>query len=121
MKILSNFLFVLCITIIVELVIVYLFGYRKKQEIIVIICINLITNPLLNYLLLLNHYFAFIKTNLTVIVFLELLVVLVEWRLLVYAIIGKSKKLFILSLLMNFCSYISGVLIINNFVASSGE
>jgi hypothetical protein len=102
---------VLLLTIIVELIIACFFGYKKKSEIIVIICINIITNPVLNYLLLLNNHFSFVKLNLFVIPFLEIVVILVEWRLLVYVLSGKSGNLLILSLLMNFCSYVSGVLI----------
>jgi hypothetical protein len=111
MSIIGNFLLALLLTISVELIIALLFGYKKKSEIIVIICINLITNPVLNYLLLLNFHFSFIKTNIVVILLLEILVVLVEWRLLVYALQANSRKLFILSLVMNFCSYITGVMI----------
>jgi hypothetical protein len=40
---------------------------------------------------------------------LEFLVVLAEWGMLVFALHGKPKPLFGLSLTMNACSYIVGV------------
>jgi len=106
-----NFLWALTLTEIVELTVAYLLGFRKKSIIITIISVNLITNPVLNYLLLLNYHFSFIKHNLIIILFLEMVMVFVEWKILVYALIDKPKNLFKLSLIMNFCSYISGVFI----------
>jgi hypothetical protein len=105
------FLWPLLITQVVEISIALILGFRKKTEIAVITCINLITNPILNYLLLANYQLAYVKINLLIIIFLELIVVIVEWRMLVYSIQQKSIKLFILSLAMNFFSYISGILI----------
>jgi len=106
-----NFLWALTLTEIVELTVAYLLGFRKKSIIITIISVNLITNPVLNYLLLLNYHFSFIKHNLIIILFLEMVMVFVEWKILVYALIDKPKNLFKLSLIMNFCSYLSGVFI----------
>jgi len=111
MIVVSKYLLVLLLTVVIELIIALFFGFKKKSQIIVIICINVITNPVLNYLLLLNYHFSIIKTELLLILFLEILVVLAEWRILVYALHQENKKLFILSLVMNSCSYLSGVLI----------
>lgn len=111
MSLISSYLLALFLTIVIELVIALFFGFRKKIEIIAIVFVNLLTNPILNYLLLVNNHFSFFKTNLLIILFLEFVVVLVEWKLLVYALQGKTKKLLLLSLLMNFCSYIAGVII----------
>jgi hypothetical protein len=106
----SYFLTLLFLTIVIELVVAYLFGLRKKIEIITIIFINCITNPILNYLLLVNNYFFLFKTSLFIILFLEFIVILVEWKLLVFSLQEKSMKLLMLSLVMNFCSYTIGIL-----------
>jgi len=110
MSLISSYLLALFLTIIIELIVAFFFGFRKKIDIIAIIFINLLTNPILNYLLLVNDYFSFFKSSLLIILFLEAIVVLLEWKLLVFALQGKSKKLLALSLVMNFCSYIVGVL-----------
>jgi hypothetical protein len=106
-----NLLSALVLTVLIESIIAGFLGYRTKSEIIAIICVNLITNPVLNYLLLLNYHFSIIKAEELLVLFLELSVVLVEWRLLVYALQQKSWQLFLLSLVMNSCSYLIGVLI----------
>jgi hypothetical protein len=96
---------------VIELGVALFFGFRKKIEIIAIIFVNLLTNPILNYLLLVNNHFSFFKTDLLIILFLEFVVILVEWKLLLYIIQNKSSKIFKLSFVMNFCSYIVGVII----------
>ncbi len=113
MALISQYLLVLLLTIAIELFVAFLFEYRKKKEIISIVFINAITNPILNYLLLVNHHFSIIKSQQLLIIFLEILVVIVEWRILVYALNQKNKKLFVLSLAMNSCSYLIGILIFN--------
>ena len=107
----GSYLVALLLTIAIETVVATFFGYRKKLEIATIIFINLITNPLLNYLLLINGYFKIAQINTTAILFLEIVIVLVEWLLLRFTLQQNSKKIFALSLVMNFCSYIAGVLI----------
>lgn len=101
----------LLLTIAIEVTVAILFGYRKKSEIWTVILINLITNPLLNYLLVINIYFWGVPLNAVVMVASEIVVVLVEWVLLRFALQQDSKKLFALSLAMNFCSFIVGFLI----------
>lgn len=107
----GSYLIALLLTIAIEIIVAIFFGFRKKSEIATIIFINLITNPLLNYLLFINGYFGISTINTMTIIFLEVLVVLVEWLLLRFTLEQNSKKLFTLSLAMNFCSYIAGVLI----------
>jgi hypothetical protein len=111
MLLINNYLFALFLTIAIELVVAFFFGFRKKSEIVAIVFVNLLTNPVLNYLLLVNNHFSFFKINLAITLFLELLVVLAEWKLLAYALQEKSKRILAMSFAMNFCSYIAGVLI----------
>jgi len=111
MTLISSYLLTLFLTIIIELGVTFFFGFRKKLEIIMIVFVNIITNPILNYLLLVNYHFSFFKSSLLIILILEVIVVLVEWKLLFFALQEKSEKLLKLSFAMNFCSYIAGVLI----------
>ena len=111
MSLINNLFFALFFTIVIELVVAFLFGFRKKIELITIVLVNLVTNPILNYFLLVNDYFSFWPRSMVLIIFLEVLIVLLEWRLLVYVRLEKTKKLLLLSALMNFCSYVVGVII----------
>lgn len=106
----ATYLLSLTLTLTVELIVSIIFGYRSKIEILSVILVSLITNPLLNFIFLSNNYFAFLTVNSFTILFLEVVVVLVEWRFLVFALQEKSKKLLVLSVVMNFCSYVAGVL-----------
>ncbi|MBV8212405.1 MAG: hypothetical protein JOZ08_04165 [Verrucomicrobia bacterium] len=104
-------LLALLLTEIVEITVALLLGYRRPREIIAVFLVNLVTNPSLNYLLFLNDQFGIVRHRFPLMLFLESGVVLVEWALLVFALRGSRKSLFILSLTMNTCSYLIGVLI----------
>lgn len=104
-------LIALIVTILVELTVAVLFGYRKKPEVETVVLINLITNPLLNYFLYVINYFGIIIINSMELIFLEIIIVLVEWLLLRFALRQDPKKLLILSLAINLGSYLVGVLI----------
>lgn len=105
-----NYLLALILTLTVESAVLILFGYRRRIEIISVVLVNLITNPLLNFIFLSNNYFAFLTINSLTILFFEVVVVLVEWRFLVFALQEKPKQLLVLSSVMNICSYITGSL-----------
>ena len=107
----DGFIIALLLTIAIEIIVAVFFGYSKKIEIITIIFINLITNPLLNYLLSVNNYFKIIPVNTSIILLLELFVIIIEFLLLSFALQQDLKKLFKLSLVMNIFSYIAGLLI----------
>ena len=104
-------LLALLLTEVVEIAVALLLGYRRLREIIAVFLVNLITNPSLNYLLFLNEYFSIIRQRLPLILFSEVAVVLIEWALLVFALRGNKRSLFVLSFAMNTCSYLTGVLI----------
>jgi len=104
----------LLITILVESMVARLAGLRQRHESSAVVCINVITNPALNYFLWLNAYYRFVDMNLGIIYVLEALVVLVEWRLLVFTLRRDPKRMLALSLLMNFCSYAFGLLLLSS-------
>ena len=104
-------LLALLLTEFAEIAVALFLGYRRPRAIIVVFLVNLVTNPSLNYLLFLNDYFRIIRYHLLLILFSELAVVLVEWALLVFALRGNKKSLFVLSFTMNTCSYLTGVVI----------
>jgi hypothetical protein len=101
----------LLLTIAIEVIVALLFGLRSKQELWTVVLINVITNPLLNYLITVNGYFHLIPQTTILILCLEVAVVLVEWRLLVWVLRQSTKKMLLLSFVMNTCSYLAGLLI----------
>ena len=101
----------LLLTIVIEVVVAWLFGLRSKRELWTVVLINVITNPLLNYLIAVNGYFHLISQTTILILCLEVAVVLVEWRLLVWVLGQNSRKMLLLSFVMNACSYLAGLLI----------
>lgn len=111
-----SYLTTLLLTLILEIVVVlvaWLFGYRKKYILLSVILVNLITNPLLNYILWLNNSsYNFFTVTLPNLILLEILVVFVEWLLLVFAIRRNFVFLFILSLIANAISFITGLFLL---------
>ena len=105
-----DFAIALILAILIELLVVIAFGFRVKNAFLAVAAINLITNPLLNHSILIIHNFNLFRVDFTVLLIFELIVALVEWRLLVFSVSGDSKKLLILSLVMNLTSFASGLL-----------
>lgn len=101
----------LLLTLLVELSVGVLLGYRRWDQMAAILLVNLVTNPPLNYLVILNNHYSFFTLTLPIILGAETAVVFVEWGLLVFALKGNPRKLFGLSLAMNTCSYAVGILV----------
>lgn len=105
----SPYLVALLLTILIEVFVALMFGFRSKNEILSVILVNLITEPVLNYFLLINSYFSLVAVNIQLLLLLETIVILVEWRLLVYALQRNSNRLLVLSLVMNLASFALGL------------
>lgn len=107
----SNMLFALLLTIAIEGGAAFILGYRKKLQLLIIVLVNVITNPALNYILLLFRMIGY-DVSFYPVLMLEIAVVFTEWRIMAYAFKTDSKKLFILAALMNGLSYGAGILIL---------
>ncbi|HMB25327.1 MAG: hypothetical protein ACM33V_08630 [Chloroflexota bacterium] len=105
----GKYLLALLLTIIVEGCVAYLLGLRSRQSMLAVLAINVLTQPALNYLLLV---LAYLNVNVTflLIVVLEILVVIVEWRLLVYIFRAPKRRFLAVSLLGNALSFLIGLL-----------
>jgi len=113
------FVLALALTLAVELLVAWLFRVGPRG-IAAVALINLLTNPLFNLTLMafvftagfggsyaIRHY---ARWTLAVLVALEVLVVFVEWRLLVWVshgTMGSSRRLFALSVVANAASAIA--------------
>ena len=110
--IISNFLLPLALTEIVEPGVAFLFGLRRRVELAAVLLINLITNPVMNYVMVLSNLSGRSPTNYGLLIVLEVLVVFSEWLLMWWVLVGASMKFLLLSLVMNVCSCAAGLLIL---------
>ena len=104
----------LLITIIVELIIAFILKYRKK-DLLNVLLVNVLTNPLLNSLAIyINFYYGLTARKVFVGIF-EILVVIIEGA--IYQKYLEKRKIngYLLSLILNASSYIIG-LIINKII-----
>lgn len=110
MEVAGRFLIALVLTVAIEAVVAWLFGFRTAVAQLAIAMINCITNPALNYLLLVLAWRG-VAVTLALLVPLEALVVIIEWGLLVYVFEKPKRRLFTLSLAANTASFLAGLLI----------
>ena len=106
------FLQPLLLTILVESGIAWCCCVREGRFFRAMVWINCITNPLLCLFLL--HAGDISPTGI-VVVSCEILIVLVEWRLLVSIFSGQQYRLFFLALAMNAGSYLFGLMLERTF------
>lgn len=103
--------FALICTIIIELLVSLLLKIRDKKDLLNILLVNILTNPLVTSISLTINFFYGTKARLMSIVLLELFAFLTE--ALIYKKVLNYKKInpFFLSLILNISSYGSGLLI----------
>lgn len=112
--IILNFILALLLTIIIEIIVAYLFKIKTKNQILIIILINVITNPALNWFVYLLNQFDIIKKNIFLILFSEAIVVLIEGKLIKKYVVDKNA--YYISFAMNLCSFLIGLLIFPNWI-----
>lgn len=98
-------------TLVGELAVAHVFSYRSFRERISIICVNLITHPLLWYVLWINITLRYIPLSIGIILVLELIVVVIESLLVWYAWRCQYSKCFILAFCMNATSFVAGIIL----------
>ena len=106
-----DFTIALILAILIEWVVAIMFGFRGRRIFFAVAAINLITNPILNYSILIIQGLNLFRVDFFVLLVFELVVVLVEWRMLVFSVTEGAKKLLVLSLVMNLCSFALGLLL----------
>ena len=101
----------LLLTIVIELTIALILGIRKKLDIINIILVNILTNPLvvsLTNLISINHGKTISYVFLAI---FEIIVVFVEGYIYKKYLSFKKINPFLLSFILNLSSYLIGLLI----------
>ena len=105
----------LILTVIIEVLVALIIGIRGKKDILNVILVNLITNPIVNVTIItINIYVGLLARNITLYI-LEILVLLIE--ALIYRKVLNYKKInwFLVSLILNLSSFGIGELI-NHFI-----
>lgn len=100
----------LVMTIVIECGIAIILGYRKK-DLLNVLLVNLLTNPIVSTLPVYFNYYHGLKARNICLYILEVLVLIVEGF--IYAKVLKRKKIngFLLSLILNASSYFLGLLL----------
>jgi hypothetical protein len=102
----------LILTILIEETVIFLLGYRNKNTFLVVVLINVITNPIANYIVMINNIFNIIKPDISLAIILEVLIVYSEWKILEYALPNQEKQSYlILSIIINLASFSTGIIL----------
>jgi hypothetical protein len=109
--ILINLISALLLTEAVEFTAAFLMGCRGKEFYKILGLINIVTNPLLNYIIQVLFFFNLLKYRFPIVILLEMIVVIVEWRLFVYALPKGKRSYLLLSAVINASSFLVGFLI----------
>lgn len=97
------------ITLVLEVAVALLFGYRKRVEIACVVLVNLFSWPLLNCTIWVVDSLRSVPLGTSAILLFEAGIVIVEWQLLCYALPRHPRfRLLLLSLTMNGISYLVG-------------
>ena len=101
-------------TIVIELIMSLLLGIRNKKDILNVILVNIMTNPLVVSILMYITYNKLFNTTISIII-LEILVVLTEGFAYKKVLTFNKINPYILSLILNISSYFIGKLL-NNII-----
>ena len=100
-------------TVIIEVFVAYIIGYRKKNFLIIVALGSVITNPVLNVLILIYAFITLSYIPFYLLIILEVIVVYVEFRILYFVFKNKypKRELFIVAAVINSTSFITGYLL----------
>lgn len=101
-------------TIVIELIMSLLLGIRNKKDILNVILVNIMTNPLIVSILMYITYNRLFNTTISIII-LEILVVLTEGFTYKKVLTFDKINPYVLSLILNIASYFIGGLL-NNII-----
>ena len=103
----------LLLTIIIEVSVVRILGFKERVFLIVVALASVITNPALNLIITLYFHFTDQLLPLFIVIILEIIIVWIE-AFILYSVFKEKyafKLLLGISLIMNTASYLIGVII----------
>ena len=101
-------------TLIIEIGIAFIIKYRGK-DLLHVLLVNILTNPLLNSVIVaINYYYGLKARNISLLI-LEILVVIVEGIIYQKYLNRRVINGYLLSIILNVSSYVIGLLV-NNLV-----
>lgn len=104
----------LLLTIIIETSFAFLFKYRRN-DLLVVVLVNIMTNPMLNALLICINIRISLQARNIALLILEILAFIVEGFIYKKYLIRKNLNPFVLSFVLNVISYSIGE-VINRFI-----
>lgn len=102
----------LILTIAIEVFVSFVLGKRGVNRVLAIVAVNIATNPALNFILYVIRLSMTVPRTGFIVVLLEIVVVIVEWRIYVYLFNEDKKGALLYSLILNAASYIFGLLLL---------
>jgi hypothetical protein len=104
-----NYAIAFLMALVIEPAVAWALGYRRWRELVCVVAVNVFSHPAVNFFVYAIVQWRERPLGLGAILLLELGVVLVEWRLMCYALPERAPRgLFVLSLVMNAASYVAG-------------
>lgn len=97
------------LSIAAESITAFIMGYRGKRFFTVIFFVNTITNPALNYIVIVIQIIIHGRIPVFAVLILECLVVISEWQILAYIYPERARALLKLSVIANAVSYAAGL------------
>ena len=106
----------LAVTLAIEVPVAAALGLRSRNALSAVVMVNLVTNPALNALYLVVAGLGWLRgvpgpALVALFITAEAVVVVIEWRLLLWALGGRSPRMFATSLAMNAASAGIGLLL----------
>ena len=101
----------LILTVIIEVILALIIGIRNKKDIIIVILVNLFTNPFVTIIPFIFNIYCGIMYKKISLIILEILIVLLEGYIYKKSLIKNKPNPYILSLILNVASYGVGFII----------
>lgn len=98
------------VTVLVELSAAFLLGLRDRRSLCIVFLVNVVTNPVVVYILNLQYYYGLFLPKVPLTVFLECSAVAAEAFLYRFAWKGNRNPL-LLAIILNAASYLFGVVV----------
>lgn len=104
--------FALLLTILLEEAVAVFFFGKKWVGYLLVLLVNVVTNPIINFLYLWLNTYRSIAPYSPIMILLELIVIPVEYILLAQGLNSNRRRWLVLSFLMNTVSYITGLMLL---------